>query len=92
MPSGPEFAIGLRDEHSSDRVRSVALLSERKRQFTEPALHPVRFDLREVLLVYTRCPLVRAALRIGMRQNVLAVDLVVQSIEAEARRCLRFRV
>jgi hypothetical protein len=29
----PEFAVGLRYEHSSDGVRSVSLLPERKRQF-----------------------------------------------------------
>jgi hypothetical protein len=29
-----KLAIGLGDKHSSDGVRSVALLSERKRQFT----------------------------------------------------------
>src|SRR5713101_5909972 len=28
----PELAVGLRDEHSSDRIRLVALLPERKRQ------------------------------------------------------------
>src|ERR1700719_4674065 len=37
----PEFAVGLRYEHASDRLRSVRLLPERKRQFgqnmTEPA-------------------------------------------------------
>src|SRR5215468_39825 len=31
----PEFAIGLRYEYSYDRVRSVGLLPERKRQFAE---------------------------------------------------------
>src|ERR1700751_1613769 len=36
----PEFAIGLRYVHSSDRVRSIRLLPERKRQFTKPPLHP----------------------------------------------------
>jgi hypothetical protein len=34
----PELAVGLRDEHSSDRVRSVSLLPERKRQFAKPSL------------------------------------------------------
>jgi hypothetical protein len=43
-----ELAIGLRDEYSSDGVRSVSLLPERKRQFAEPLLHPVRLDLREI--------------------------------------------
>jgi len=73
----PEFAVGFRDIHSSDRIRSVRLLPERKRQFTEPPLDPVLLDIREVLAVYTWRPLVGAALGVGMRQDVLAVDLVV---------------
>ena len=88
----PEFAVGLRDEHSSDGVRSVALLSERKRQFTEPPLHPIRLDVREVLTVHTRRALVRAALSVGMSQNIVAADLVVQGVEAIPGFCLRFRV
>ena len=36
----PEFAIGLRYEHSSDGFRSVSLLPERNRQFAKPPLHP----------------------------------------------------
>jgi hypothetical protein len=51
------------------------LLLERKRQFTEPSLNAVRLDILKVLVVHARCALVRAALRIGMRQDVLAVDL-----------------
>src|ERR1700716_4349652 len=45
----PEFAVGLRYEHSSDGVRSVSLLPESKRQFAEPPLHPIRLDVREVV-------------------------------------------
>jgi site-specific DNA recombinase len=88
----PEFAVGLRDEHSSDWCRSVGLLSERKRQFTEPPRHAIRLDVREVLTIHTRRALVRAALSIGVHQNIVAADLVVQRVEAEARLCLRFRV
>jgi hypothetical protein len=88
----PEFAVGLRYEHSSDGVRSVSLLPESKRQFAKPPLHPVRVDGRKILTVRTRCALVRAALGVGMRQDVLAADLVVQGVEAIAGFCLSFRV
>ena len=88
----PKFAVGLRDEHSSDGIRSVGLLPERKRQFAEPPLHPVRLDVREVLTVHPRCALVGPALSVGMRQDVLAADLVVQGVEAIAGFCLRFCV
>ena len=88
----PEFAVGLRYVHSSDRSGSVSLLPESKRQFAKPPLYPIRVDIREVLTVHTRCALVGAALGIGVRQDVLAADLVVQGIEAIPGFCLRFRV
>ena len=88
----PEFAVGLRYKHASDRLRSVRLLPERKRQFGQPPLHAIRFDIRKVLAVHARCALVRAALGIGMRQDVVAADLVVQRVEAITGFCLRFRV
>jgi hypothetical protein len=88
----PEFAIGLRYEHSSDWIRSISLLPERKRQFAKPPLHSIRFDVREVLTIHTRCALVGAALGVCMSQNVIAADLVVQGVKAIAGFCLRFRV
>src|SRR6476660_6218837 len=88
----PELAVGLRDEHSSDRIRLVALLPERKRQFAKPSLDAIRLNVREVLTVYPRRALVGTALGKRMGQNVLAADLVVQRVEAIAGFCLRFRV
>ena len=80
----PEFAVGLRYIDSSDWLWPVSLLPERKRQFSQPSLDPVRLDVRKILAVDPRCALVGAALGIGMRQNVVAADLVVQSVEAVA--------
>ena len=37
----PELAVGFRDEHTPDGVRSVGPLPERKRQFPEPPLLPI---------------------------------------------------
>jgi len=63
------------------------------RQFSQPPLDPVCLDVRKVLAIDPRRPLVgAAALGIGMRQNVVAADLVVQGVEAIAGRGLRFRV
>ena len=53
----PEFAVGFRYEHSSDRIRSVLLVPERKRQFAQPPLHAIRLDIREVLTVTPGAPL-----------------------------------
>src|SRR6201982_3724901 len=72
----PEFAVGLWDEHSSDWLWPVSLLPERKRQFSQPPLDPVCLDVRKILAVDARRALVGAALGIGMRQNVVAADIV----------------
>src|SRR5438309_3188169 len=82
----PEFAVGLRYEHASDRLRSVCLLPERKRQFSQPPLHPIRLDVRKVLTVHARCTLVGTALGIGMRQNILTADLMGWTPPAFRRR------
>ena len=84
--------VGFRYEHSSDRIRSIVLIPERKRQFAEPPLHAIRFDVHKVLTVHTRRALVRATLSIGVHQNIVAADLVVQRVEAIAGFSLRFRV
>ena len=71
----PQVAVGLRYIHSSDWLRPVGLLPERKRQFSQPSLNPVCLDIRKILAVDPRRALVGAALGIGMRQNVVAADL-----------------
>src|SRR5215469_16687762 len=88
----PEFAVGLRYEHSSDWLWPVSLLPERKRQFSQPSLDPVCLDVRKILAVDPRRAPVGAALGVGMGQNVVAADLVVPSVAALAGFRLRFRV
>src|SRR6516162_149900 len=82
----PEFAVGLRYKHSSDWLRPVGLPPERKRQFSQPPLDPIRFDVHKVLTVYSRRALVGAALGIGVRQNVVAADLIGWTPPAFRRR------
>jgi hypothetical protein len=69
---------------------SVGLLSEDVRQFSEPALYPVRLDILEAFCVYTGRTLVGATAGLGVFQNVPPVDLVVQGVEAKAGFTLRF--
>jgi hypothetical protein len=88
----PEFAVGFRYEHAPDRVRPVVLFLERKRQFAKPPLYAILLDIREVLLIHTRRAPIGAAQGVGMGQNILAENLVVQSIEAIVGFSLRFRV
>src|SRR6516162_6969476 len=81
-----EFAVGLRYKHSSDWLWPVGLLPERKRQFSQPSLDPIRLDVRKILAVDPRRALVRAALGIGMHQNILAADLMGWTPPASRRR------
>jgi len=92
MPSGLSLPLAFGNKHSSDWLWPVSLLSERKRQFSQPPFDPVRLDIRKILAVDTWRALIGATLGIGMRQNVVAADLVVQSVEAIAGLCLSFRV
>jgi hypothetical protein len=71
---------------------NTRLMPEGNRQFRQPSLDPIRLDVREILAIDARRALVRAALGIGMRQNIVAADLVVQSVEAIAGLGLSFRV
>src|SRR5205814_3012368 len=54
----PEFAVGLWYKHSSDWLRPVGLLPERKRQFSQPSLDPIRLDVRKILAVDARRALI----------------------------------
>src|SRR5215469_6610460 len=81
-----EFAVGLRYIHSSDWLWPISLLLERKRQFSQPPLDPVCLDVRKILAIDTRRPLVGTALGIGMRQNVVAADLMGWTPPASWRR------
>src|SRR5262249_35162140 len=92
MPNGLSLPLAFSIYNSSDWLWPVRLLPERKRQFGQPSLNPVCRDVRKVLAVDPRRALVGAALGVGMRQNVVAADLVIQSVEAVASLCLSFRV
>src|ERR1700756_5394184 len=63
FPASREF--GFRDEFAQDCLLQgrvckpsvpsrICLLSERKRQFSQPPLDPIRFDVSEVLAVHAR--------------------------------------
>jgi hypothetical protein len=73
-------------------MRPVGSLLKRKRQFAKPLLYAILLDIPEVLTVHARRAPIGAAQSIGMRQNVRAENLVVQSVEAVASFSLRFRV
>ena len=92
MPSGLSLPLAFGINTLLIGIRLVALLPERKRQFAKPSLDAIRLNVREVLTVYPRCALVGTTLRVGVYQDVITADLVVQRVEAIAGFCLRFRV
>jgi len=92
MPSGLSLPLAFGINTRLIGSGRSGLLPERKRQFGQPPLDPISLDIRKILAVDPRRALVGTALGIGMRQNVLAADLVVQSVEAIAGFRLRFRV
>jgi hypothetical protein len=55
-----EFAVGFRYEHTPDRLRAVSLVPERKRQFGQPSLGPIRLGVRKILAAHSRSALVGA--------------------------------
>ena len=73
------------------RPRLIGSTFQLLRQFVQPALCSVRFDVVERLFIYPRCSAVGFAAFVGERQYVLPVHLVIQRIEAKVRRFLRFR-
>ena len=85
-------AVRLRYPHTSHRLSSIRLPAECLRQFTQPPLFPVRLDVRKVLPVHPRCACIGLAAPIRVLQNIFAIQLVVQQIEAIVRRFLRFRL
>src|SRR6266513_2392386 len=78
--------------HPPYGLRSIRSTFQLLRQFVQPLLHPVRFDVLERLAVYACCSAVRFATFVGKSHHVFSVHLVVQSIEAKVGRSLRFAV
>src|SRR5258708_6399291 len=73
-------------------LRSIRSTFQLLRQFVQPLLHPILFDVLEGLAIYSCCSAIGFATFIGECQNVFSVHLVVQDIEAKVGRSLRFVV
>jgi site-specific DNA recombinase len=88
----PLLAIRFRDVHASDRLRIVGSFLEVLRQFVQPPVQAVGFDVLERLAVDPRRAAVGAAADVGPFQDVATVHLVVQRVEPIVGRLLRFGV
>jgi hypothetical protein len=89
-PQGSLFPVRFRQVDPPDRLRLIPFRSQFLRQFVQPPFQPVLPDVVERLAVHARRAAVGMALRIGRRQHVAAIHLVVQGVETEVGRTLRF--
>src|SRR5665213_1215812 len=80
----------LRYVDSSGRLRLVRLFLQLLRQFPEPSVQPIRFNVFEPFLVNPRRAAIGFAAVMGVPENVLSMHFVVQRIESKARVPLRF--
>jgi len=87
-PEVPLSPIRLRDAHPLDRQGSIVALSKLGGQLVEEFLDPLALDLLDGDTVHARGSPVASNLLPSALQEVLAVDLVVQRVEASARRPL----
>ncbi|APG15386.1 hypothetical protein BKD09_44600 [Bradyrhizobium japonicum] len=85
-------AAGLRDHHPPHRIGPIGLRDEFIAQASQPCFESRRVDLFESYSVHSRRTRVGAGQLVGMAQNVLAADLVVQHVEAEGRLRLRLTI
>lgn len=91
-PQRSLLPVRLGNKHPPDGTRLIPLRFQLLRQFTQPLLHAVLFDVRERLTVHAGRSAVSTALLPGGLQHVRPVHLVVQRVEAELGRTLGFRV
>jgi hypothetical protein len=84
------LAVRLGNPYPPHGWRSIRLVSQCFRQFPQPAIHAVAFDVRERLAVHARCSAVRTAAAVGVLQHIFAVQFVVQQVEPIAGFSLRF--
>ncbi len=66
------------------RQRPIRSTFQLLRQFVQPLLHPVLFDVREGLAIYSCCSAVGFAAFLGKCHPILSVHLVVRSIKLGA--------
>jgi hypothetical protein len=86
----PLFSVRLRDIHTTHRLRLVRLLPEFFRQFFHPLHFAIDLDIVECLSVHARRAIVGEAAPVRGPEHVLAIDLVIERVEAEFGVSLRF--
>src|SRR5216683_2934791 len=85
-------SVRLRYRHPPHRIGPVRLRSQFLAQARQPPLQARRLDPRKGHSVPARRTRICSGQRIGVSQDVLAVNLVVEQVEAEGRLRLRLTV
>src|SRR4051812_26465452 len=88
----PFPTAGLWDHHPAHRLGPIRLGAEVFPDAVQPGFQPVRLDHRERHPVHPWGSFVRAGQGVGMPEHVVAMDLVVEQIEAEGRLRLRLEI
>src|SRR6266851_5713920 len=84
--------IRFGDHHPPHRIRSICLRDQFRAQARQPCFQALLLDASKRHPIHTRRTRIDAGEPIGVDQDVLATDLVVEQIEAEGRLRLRFAV
>jgi RNA-directed DNA polymerase len=82
----------FRYSHPPHRIGPIRLRDQFLAQTRQPCLQALLLDLRKTHPVHTRGARIRASQPVGVAQNVLATNLVVEHIEAEGRLRLRLTI
>ena len=85
-------SIRFRDHHPPHRIGPVRLRDQILAQTRQPCLQALRLDLSEAHPVHTWSTRISAGKPVGVAQDVLATDLVVEHVEAEGRLRLRLAI
>src|SRR5215813_8682903 len=86
------FAIRFWDHHTPHRIGPIRLRDQFLAQACQPPFQAPLLDLRESYSVNARSTRIGAGRPVGVVQNVLAADLVVEHVEAESRLRLRLAI
>ena len=85
-------SIRFRDHHPPHRIGPVRLRDQILAQTRQPCLQALRLDLSEAHPVHPWSTRISAGKPVGVAQDVLATDLVVEHVEAEGRLRLRLAI
>ena len=85
-------SVRFRDHHPPHRIGPVRLRDQFLAQARQPCFQALRLDLREGHPVHARSTRIGAGQPIGVTQDVLAINLVVEHIEAEGGLRLRLAI